>query len=452
MFARYHRLQGQRRPDGERDGRARHAGDGLGRPGAASRRVSSPTATTRSSATTYVNLGMSYDCFTRTTTRNHYRVTQDIFRTLYDKGYLIEQTTLGAFSPATGRTLPDRYIEGTCPICGYAGGARRPVRQLRQPARPGRPDRPALDRRRLDARVPRDDAPVPRPARVRASGSTSGSTAQDALAAERPELLARARARAEAARDDARHRLGRPRAGRRLPRGHEADLRLVRRGDRLPLGERRVGAQPRHARTRGASGGRTRTRGHFYFMGKDNIVFHSVIWPAMLLGYGSGGELGAGRGDLHLPTNVVASEYLTMEGKKASTSRNLAIWVARLPRAATTPTRCATTSPPPARRRRTPTSRGTSSSAATTTSCSPTGATSSTARSSARTATSARCREPGELTDADTRAPRRASRPRSTTSARMIEQARFQRRDRRGDARRARSRTSTSPTRRRGRS
>src|SRR6185503_12577112 len=51
------------------------------------------------------------------------------------------------------------------------------------------------------------------------------------------------------------------------------------------------------------------------------------IWPAMLLGYGSGGELGAGRGDLHLPTNVVASEYVTMEGKKASSSRNVAIWV-----------------------------------------------------------------------------------------------------------------------------
>ena len=65
------------------------------------------------------DLGISYDCFTRTTTRNHYRVTQDIFRTLYDKGYLVEQTTLGAFSPSTGRTLPDRYIEGTCPICGY---------------------------------------------------------------------------------------------------------------------------------------------------------------------------------------------------------------------------------------------------------------------------------------------------------------------------------------------
>ncbi len=64
-------------------------------------------------------LGLSYDLFTRTTTRNHYRVVQDVFRTLYDKGYLIERTTMGAFSPTTGKTLPDRYIEGTCPICGY---------------------------------------------------------------------------------------------------------------------------------------------------------------------------------------------------------------------------------------------------------------------------------------------------------------------------------------------
>jgi len=67
----------------------------------------------------YVRLGMTYDCFTRTTTRNHYAVVQDMFRTLYEKGFLLEQTTLGAIAPATGRTLPDRYIEGTCPICGY---------------------------------------------------------------------------------------------------------------------------------------------------------------------------------------------------------------------------------------------------------------------------------------------------------------------------------------------
>src|SRR6201995_4803626 len=64
-------------------------------------------------------LGLSYDLFTRTTTRNHYAVTQEIFKTLYNNGYMVEQTTKGAISPSTGPTLPDRYIEGTCPICGY---------------------------------------------------------------------------------------------------------------------------------------------------------------------------------------------------------------------------------------------------------------------------------------------------------------------------------------------
>src|SRR5271156_5586611 len=64
-------------------------------------------------------LGLSYDLFTRTTTLNHYAVTQEIFKTLHRNGYMIERTTRGAISPSTGRTLPDRYIEGTCPICGY---------------------------------------------------------------------------------------------------------------------------------------------------------------------------------------------------------------------------------------------------------------------------------------------------------------------------------------------
>src|SRR4029453_336410 len=55
---------------------------------------------------------------------------------------------------------------------------------------------------------------------------------------------------------------------------------------------------------------------HYYFMGKDNIVFRSVIWPSQLLGYGEGGELGAGRDTLRLRYDGVASEFLTMEGKQ----------------------------------------------------------------------------------------------------------------------------------------
>src|SRR6201986_2851263 len=64
-------------------------------------------------------LGMSYDLFTRTTTRNHSAVTQEIFQGLFRNGYIFPRTQMGAISPSTGRTLPDRYIEGTCPICGY---------------------------------------------------------------------------------------------------------------------------------------------------------------------------------------------------------------------------------------------------------------------------------------------------------------------------------------------
>src|ERR1044072_3482131 len=67
------------------------------------------------------SLGLSYDLYTRTTTRNHHAVVQELFLGVYENGYFVEQTTYGAISPSTGRTLPDRYIEGTCPICGYDG-------------------------------------------------------------------------------------------------------------------------------------------------------------------------------------------------------------------------------------------------------------------------------------------------------------------------------------------
>jgi methionyl-tRNA synthetase len=68
-----------------------------------------------------VGLGLSYDLFTRTTTQNHASISQEIFLGLLRNGYVFPKTTLGAISPSTGRTLPDRYIEGTCPICGYDG-------------------------------------------------------------------------------------------------------------------------------------------------------------------------------------------------------------------------------------------------------------------------------------------------------------------------------------------
>jgi methionyl-tRNA synthetase len=68
----------------------------------------------------------------------------------------------------------------------------------------------------------------------------------------------------------------------------------------------------------------------YYFMGKDNIVFHAEIWPAMLLGYDGKGAKGGQPGPLgtlSLPSEVVSSEFLTMEGKKFSSSRSVVIYV-----------------------------------------------------------------------------------------------------------------------------
>jgi methionyl-tRNA synthetase len=56
----------------------------------------------------------------------------------------------------------------------------------------------------------------------------------------------------------------------------------------------------------------------YYFIGKDNIPFHSLIWPAMLMGYGD---------NLNLPYDVPANEFLTIEGRKLSTSQNWAVWL-----------------------------------------------------------------------------------------------------------------------------
>ena len=273
----------------------------------------------------YIKLGLAFDTFTRTTTVNHYRVTQDIFRTLYDKGYLIERTTLGAFSPATGRTLPDRYIEGTCPICGYPD------------ARGDQCDNCGNQLDPVDLIDPRSIV----------DGSTPEFRETTHLFLDLPafaDQLATWLTAQEGWRPNVKNfSLGLVRELKPRAMTRDIDWGVPVPVDGYPDDTKRIyvwfdavigylSASVEWAHNRGTPDAwrewwQNPDAGHYYFMGKDNIVFHSVIWPAMLLGYGSGGELGAGRGDLHLPTNVVASEYLTMEGKKASTSRNLAIWV-----------------------------------------------------------------------------------------------------------------------------
>ena len=288
------------------------------------------------------DLGITYDCFTRTTTRNHYRVVQDLFRTLYDHGFVVERTTLGAFSPTTGHTLPDRYIEGTCPICGYAAGPRRPVRQLREPARPDRSGRTrargSTGRRPSSARRSTSSSTCPRSPTACASGSRRQTHW-------RPNV----RNFSLALVDDLKQRpitrdldWGVP-----IPvEGYEesTNKRIYVWFDAV-IGYLSAAVEWAHNQGRPDAWRewwQNPESRHFYFQGKDNIVFHTVIWPSMLLGYGEGGELGAGRGPLQLPYDVVASEFLTMEGRKFAASRGVGI-SSGTSSSATSRTPCATT-------------------------------------------------------------------------------------------------------------
>jgi methionyl-tRNA synthetase len=271
-------------------------------------------------------LGLSYDLFTRTTTVNHYRVTQDLFRTLYEKGYIFEKETLGAFSASTGHTLPDRYIEGTCPICGYEG------------ARGDQCDNCGNQLDPTDLIEPRS----------KIDGTTPVFRETKHLFLDLPafkdELTEWIESKTGWRQNVRRFSLNfvqelKPRAitrdldwGVPIPvAGYEdlPDKKIYVWFDAV-IGY--LSASIEWAVNRGAPDAwrewwQNPESEHVYFMGKDNIVFHTVIWPSILLGYGEGGEYGAHKGPLELPDNVASSEFLTMEGKKFSSSRGVEILV-----------------------------------------------------------------------------------------------------------------------------
>ncbi|MDQ3106015.1 MAG: methionine--tRNA ligase, partial [Actinomycetota bacterium] len=274
-------------------------------------------------------LGLSYDLFTRTTTPNHYAVAQEMFRTVHANGYLVEQTTMGAISPSTGRTLPDRYIEGTCPICGHDG------------ARGDQCDNCGnqLDAIELKHPVSRINGETPRfvetehffldlPALADALGEwlqTRTDWRPNVLKFSR-NLLADVRPRAMTRDID----WGIP-----VPLDGWADNPSKRLYVWFDAVIGYLSASVEWARRQGepdawrAWWNDPQARS-YYFMGKDNITFHAQIWPAELLAYDGrgarGGQPGA-FGTLNLPTEVVSSEFLTMEGRKFSTSRSVVIYV-----------------------------------------------------------------------------------------------------------------------------
>jgi methionyl-tRNA synthetase len=272
------------------------------------------------------DLGLTYDLFTRTTARNHHRVVRDLFRTLYDQGFIFERSMQVAFSQSTGNTLPDRYIEGTCPHCGF------------EAARGDQCDNCGRQLDPIDLIDPRS----------RIDGQPPIFRETNHLFLDLPAFADRLRewiSGQEYWRPNVRS-FSLNLVDDLKPRPVTRDLDW---GVRIPVpgydeDERKrvyvwfdavIGYLSASIEWAAGTGDPDAWREwwqnpesrHYYFMGKDNVAFHTVIWPSILLGYDAGGEFGAGRGDLVLPHDVVSSEYLTMEGKQFSTSRNVVIYV-----------------------------------------------------------------------------------------------------------------------------
>ncbi|HET7129828.1 MAG TPA: methionine--tRNA ligase [Gaiellaceae bacterium] len=270
-------------------------------------------------------LGFTYDCFTRTTTHNHARVTQDLFKTLYERGAIVERSQLVSFSATTGHTLPDRYIEGTCPICGYPE------------ARGDQCDNCGNQLDPTDLLDPRS----------KIDGSTPEFRETNHLFLDLPAFADTLRRWIEGRpgwRPNVRNfSLGLLDVVRERPITRDLDW-----GVRIPVPgyaedpNKRIyvwfdavigylSASIEWAAMRGDPDAwrewwQSDDALHAYFQGKDNIVFHTVIWPGIMLGYGEGGAVGAGK-PLHLPDDVFATEYLTVENKQFSSSRSHGILV-----------------------------------------------------------------------------------------------------------------------------
>ena len=286
-------------------------------------------------------LGLTYDLFTRTTTRNHYAVAQELFKQVHANGYMVEQTTRGAISPSTGRTLPDRYIEGTCPICGYDGargdqcdncGNQLDASELKNPRSRINGETPAF----VETEHFFLDLPALSDSIASWLGTRSNwrpnvlNVSQNLLKDVRPRAMTR----------DIDWGIPVPLDGwsdnpaKRLYVWFDAvvgylsaSIEWARRKDIDNGGDGRMDST-------GAEAWRAwwndPTALSYYFMGKDNITFHSQIWPAELLAYSGKGDKGGKPGffgDLNLPTEVVSSEYLNVGGEQFSTSRGNVIYV-----------------------------------------------------------------------------------------------------------------------------
>ena len=256
-------------------------------------------------------LGISWDNYTTTMTDTHIEVVHDIFNKLLEKGFIDKQKSLQAYDPGENKFLPDRYVEGTCPYCSYSEA---------------RGDQCDSCSKTLDPEELIN--PISKISGNKAEFKETEhfflklSLLEDQLASWldekegwRPHVINWAKSFVKDGLQD--------RAiTRDLDWGIEIPVDDLGSGKKIYVWFEAVigylSASKEWAKNNGnekewAEWWNNESAETYYFIGKDNVPFHAVIWPSILLAYEG----------LNLPTNVPANQYILVKGEKASASRGV---------------------------------------------------------------------------------------------------------------------------------
>ncbi|EOP62852.1 methionyl-tRNA synthetase [Bacillus cereus VD136] len=261
----------------------------------------------------FKELGFTYDCYTRTDAQHHHETVQKIFLRLLEEGFIYKKTVEQAYCETCTQFLPDRYVEGVCPHC-------------HEPARGDQCDACSaildpLDLLEKKCKLCGNTPAVKETEHFYFALHKFQQQINDAIAVAKREgawrdnaIQLTERYLEEGLQDRA--------VSRDLPIGVPIPVKGYEDKKIYVWIEAVAGyysASKRWAEEMGEDDGEfwSSSAKTYYVHGKDNIPFHSIIWPAVLLGIG----------EKAIPRHIVSNEYLTVEKRKLSTSKNWAVWV-----------------------------------------------------------------------------------------------------------------------------
>ncbi len=262
-------------------------------------------------------LGVRYDLYWNTADPNHKRDAQEIFRTLHGKGFIDERVMTSPYCPTGDHFLPDRYVEGTCPHCRFAGARGDQCENCGHLLDP-------FELKEPKCRI-HGTPPTPRETKHAFFRLSAFQKRLEAYIASqghwRPPVLSAAQAWL------AEGLLDRP-----FTRDIDWGIEVPLPGDewktkRIYVWFEAVMGYLTASREFWRRNGQPDkwkewwydpASKHYYFIGKDNIVFHTIIWPAILMGHDE---------KLTLPHDVPATQYMLTSGEKMSAGRGRGVWL-----------------------------------------------------------------------------------------------------------------------------